>query len=73
MLGRAALQLEDATTEWFYARKRMCDWPTIAKTRQRLEPREESRRSRCWRWILPPPYSWIARGGPRLRWPFPNL
>jgi len=26
MLARAALQLEDAAIEWFYARKRMCDW-----------------------------------------------
>ena len=31
MLGRAALQLEDATTEWFYARKRMCDWADYRK------------------------------------------
>ena len=31
MLGRAALQLEDATTEWFYARKRMCDWANYRK------------------------------------------
>jgi hypothetical protein len=26
LLGRAALKLEDAAIEWFYARKRMCDW-----------------------------------------------
>jgi protein O-GlcNAc transferase len=26
MLGRAALQCEDAAIEWFYARRRMCDW-----------------------------------------------
>jgi len=26
ILGRAALQLEHAAIEWFYARKRMCDW-----------------------------------------------
>jgi predicted O-linked N-acetylglucosamine transferase (SPINDLY family) len=26
LLGRAALQLEEAATEWFYVRRRMCDW-----------------------------------------------
>ena len=31
MLGRAAQQLEHATIEWFYARKRMCDWAGYRK------------------------------------------